>query len=433
MSSLSVPNDPSDPSDPNGLSNQKEEKVTGVFPREEKAKSALNKKALYGNDIDLGQFSLEAPFEPYQEDLRRLPPELSRQVLSAGIETQEIGRSGTYFQKNHSVLHCQIHQDGVEILSIDDALAKHDWLKDYMWKMVPVDQDKYTAWAYLHPHHGYFIRALPNVKTTFPVQACMYVEQNNLVQNVHNIIIAEEGSELDVITGCAAHTRMKKGLHIGISEFYVKKGARLTFTMIHNWAEDMDVRPRSAAVVDASGIFISNYISMKPIRSLQMYPATYLQGKNALVRYYNILVATRGSDLDVGSRVSLEAPGSRAEVVSRAISAGGRIWARGRLVGKAKDIKAHLECRGLILEEGGMIEAIPELVGHLPGVDLSHEAAVGKIAQEEINYLMARGLSEAEAVAAIVRGFLTVDIAGLPRELQTELNRVVEESEKSLL
>jgi len=401
--------------------------------REEKAKSALHRKAPYGNDINLEQFSLSAADEPYQENLEQLPPDLSRQVLSAGIETRETGRSGTYFQKNHSVLHCQIHQEGVEILNIEDALARYDWLRDYLWKMIPVDQDKYTAWAYLHPHHGYFIRALPHVKTIFPVQACMYIEQDNLVQNVHNIIIAEEGSELDVITGCAAHPGMKKGLHIGISEFYVKKGARLTFTMIHNWAEDMDVRPRSSAVVDASGIFISNYISMKPIRSLQMYPATYLQGKDALVRYYNILVATRNSDLDVGSRVLLEAPGSRAEVVSRAISAGGNIRARGRLVGKARDIKAHLECRGLILEEGGIIEAIPELEGHLPGIDLSHEAAVGKIAQEEINYLMARGLSETEAVAAIVRGFLNVDIVGLPGELQTELNRVVEESEKSLL
>ncbi|MEW6380080.1 MAG: SufD family Fe-S cluster assembly protein [bacterium] len=401
--------------------------------RKERAQAALHKQALYGPDIDLRQFSLTAPEEPYQKDLRQLPKEFSRQVLSAGIETGEKGRSGTYLQKNHSVLHCQIHQEGVEILNIDDALARYDWLGDYWWKMVPVDQDKYTAWAYLHPHHGYFIRALPEAKTTFPLQACLYIEQDNLVQNVHNIIIAEEGSELDIITGCAAHSGMKRGLHVGVSEFYVKKGARLTFTMIHNWAEQMDVRPRSAAAVGPSGIFISNYVSMKPIRSLQMYPATWLQGKDALARYHNILVATPGSELDVGSTVTLEAPGTRAEVVSRAISAGGKIWARGRLVGKAEDIKAHLECRGLILEEGGTIQAIPELEGHLPGIDLSHEAAVGKIAQEEINYLMARGLPESEAIAAIVRGFLTVDIAGLPGELQTELNRVIEESEKTLL
>lgn len=401
--------------------------------RRERAQAALHKQALYGPDIDLRQFSLTAPNEPYQDDLGQLPKEFSRQVLSAGIETGGKGRSGTYLQKNHSVLHCQIHQEGVEILNIDDALAKYDWLGDYFWNMVPVDQDKYTAWAYLYPHHGYFIRALPDVKTTFPVQACLYIGQDNLVQNVHNIIIAEEGSQLDIITGCAAQPATKRGLHVGVSEFYVKKGARLTFTMIHNWAEEMDVRPRSATAVGPSGIFISNYISLKPIRSLQMYPVTYLQGKDALARYHNILVAKHGSDLDVGSTVTLEEPGTRAEVVSRAISAGGKIWARGRLIGKAEDIKAHLECRGLILEEGGMIQAIPELEGYLPGIDLSHEAAVGKIAQEEINYLMARGLPESEAIAAIVRGFLTVDISGLPGELQTEVNRVVEESEKTLL
>ncbi len=401
--------------------------------RKERAQKALQKKALYGSDIDLKQFSMSSPEESYEEDLSKLPPEMAGQILSAGIETKEENRSATYLQKNHSVIHCQTRQDGVEVLNIDDALAKYDWLHKYYWNMVSVDQDKYTAMAYLHPHHGYFIRALPDTKTILPVQACLYLEQENLVQNVHNIIIAEEGSELNIITGCAGSSRPGKGLHIGISEFYVKRGARLTFTMIHNWAEDMEVRPRSAALVENSGVFISNYISMKKIRSLQMYPITYLRGKDALVRYYNILVSPKGANLDIGSCVYLEAPGSRAEVQSRAISTGGQICARGRLVGKEENIKAHLECRGLLLEKEGMIQAVPELEAHLPGVDLSHEAAVGKIAQEEIHYLMARGLPEAEAIAAIVRGFLNVDIVGLPRELQSELNRVVEESEKTLL
>lgn len=397
------------------------------------AQKALGKKAIYGNDINLKEFSLNSPSEPYETDLAKLSPEVSRTAISAGIEPEGKSRVGTYFQKNHSVIHCQVHQDGIEVLSIDEALAKYDWLHSYWWNLVPVDQDKYTATAYLHQHHGYFIRALPDTKTVFPVQACLYLEKGNLIQCVHNIIIAEEGSELDIITGCAASPHLHQGLHIGISEFYIKKGARLTFTMIHNWAEDMEVRPRSAAVVENSGVFISNYISMKKIRSLQMYPTTYLRGKDALARYYNILVSKGGSNLDIGSRVFLEAPGSRAEIISRAISAGGKIWARGHLVGKVAEIKAHLECRGLILEEDGMIQAVPELEGYVPGVDLSHEAAVGKIAQEEINYLMARGLPESEAIAAIVRGFLTVDMVGLPEELQRELNRVIEESEKTLL
>jgi hypothetical protein len=106
--------------------------------------------------------------------------------------------------------------------------------------------------------------------------------------------------------------------------------------------------------------------------------------------------------------------------------------ARGHLIGEVPDIKAHLECKGLILN-GGIIHAIPELEGHTDGVEMSHEAAVGKIAQEEIAYLMSRGLSEDDAVATIVRGFLSVDIPGLPPQLQAEIDRAVEESDKDVM
>jgi Fe-S cluster assembly scaffold protein SufB len=137
--------------------------------------------------------------------------------------------------------------------------------------------------------------------------------------------------------------------------------------------------------------------------------------------------------MDVGSRVLLKAKGTRAEIVSRAIPTGGKIIARGHINGLVPEIKAHLECKGLILSDDGVIHAIPELEGHKQEVDLSHEAAVGKIAQEELEYLMARGLSEEEATATIVRGFLHVDIEGLPPELKAEMDKAVELSEKSLL
>ncbi|GAF95938.1 unnamed protein product, partial [marine sediment metagenome] len=112
---------------------------------------------------------------------------------------------------------------------------------------------------------------------------------------------------------------------------------------------------------------------------------------------------------------------------------GGNIIARGHLVGQVADVKGHLECRGLILSEKGAIHAIPELEGWVEGVDLSHEAAVGKIAEEEIEYLMARGLSRDDAVAVIVRGFLSVDIEGLPPELSAQMQRAIEMSEQELL
>jgi len=158
---------------------------------------------------------------------------------------------------------------------------------------------------------------------------------------------------------------------------------------------------------------------MQPVATLQMYPVTHLVGEGSTARYNSILVATPGSEMDVGSRVLLKARGTRAEVIARAITNGGRIIARGHIRGEVPGIKAHLECKGLILSD--------------EGINLSHEAAVGKIAQEEVEYLMARGLSQEEATATIVRGFLHVEIEGLPPELKAEMDRAVEISQKSLL
>jgi uncharacterized protein len=120
------------------------------------------------------------------------------------------------------------------------------------------------------------------------------------------------------------------------------------------------------------------------------------------------------------------------EIIARSISNGGRIINRGDLIGEAPGVKAHLECRGLLLN-GGLIHAIPELQGRVDGVEMSHEAAVGKIAQEEINYLMSRGLSQDEATATIVRGFLSVDIPGLPDQLKAEIDRAIQASDKEIM
>jgi Fe-S cluster assembly scaffold protein SufB len=219
---------------------------------------------------------------------------------------------------------------------------------------------------------------------------------------------------------------------VGISEFFIKKDAKLSFTMIHNWAEDMAVRPRSAARVEEGGLFLNNYICMKPVRSLQMYPTSHLVGKNAIARFYSIIVGSPGSEYDIGGRIFLKKPGNRAEIIARMISNGAKIINRGHLIGEVPDIKAHLECRGLLLN-GGLIHAIPELEGHVDGVEMSHEAAVGKIAEEEINYLMSRGLSQDEATSTIVRGFLNVDIPGLPPQLKAEIDKAIEESDKEVM
>jgi hypothetical protein len=163
-----------------------------------------------------------------------------------------------------------------------------------------------------------------------------------------------------------------------------------------------------------------------------MYPTTHLVGKGAVARFYSILVGSPGSEMDVGGRILLKAEDTRAEIIARAITNGGKIISRGDLVGEVAGVKAHLECKGMILN-GGIIHAIPELQGKVDGVEMTHEAAVGKIAQEEIMYLMSRGLSEEEATSTIVRGFLSVDIPGLPPKLKAEIDRAIDLSSKDVM
>jgi Fe-S cluster assembly scaffold protein SufB len=401
---------------------------------EEKARAAAAKPAAFGEDIDLDTYVSSAEEQPYQDDPSKLPARAKERMLEAGVILNDPGqRAGTFIQMDNAPVHSSVRQEGVEVMSVSQALEKYDWLSDYWWQAVAVDTDKYTASIELNQHNGYFIRALSGYKTIYPVQTCLYLAKARLAQNVHNIIIAEENSEMHIITGCTTASNEEAGLHLGVSEFYIKKGAKVTFTMIHNWNPEVAVRPRTGVIIEENGLFLSNYVLTKPVRSLQMYPTAKCMGENAVVRFNSILIAALGSSLDVGSRAILNAKGAKTEIISRAITTGGSIVARGYIEGNAPDVKGHLECRGLILMGEGTIHAIPELKGTLAGINLSHEAAVGKIAEEEVEYLMARGLTRSEATATIVRGFLRVDIEGLPPLLSAELQRAIEASEKDLM
>jgi len=407
--------------------------VCKVSKIRERAEAAADKKALYGADIDLPSFKQEASVHEYNPEMAGFSEEERKNFAEVGIVTSGEERSGNFLMMDHSPVHCSVGQEGVELLPMADALEKYDGLKEYWWKAVDVGTDKYTAGAELNFNNGYFVRVKAGVSATFPVQTCLYIDEEEIAQNVHNVVIAEEGSELHLITGCATAPHLRRGLHIGVTEFYIKKGATVTSTMIHNWGEEVEVRPRTVVMVEEEATFMSNYVSMKPVKSVQMYPVVRLLGEGAVARINSILVAAKGSELDVGGSVSLEAAGTKAEIISRAISTGGDIIARGQLIGHKPGIKAHLECNGLMLSEEGSIRAIPELDGRVAGVEMSHEAAVGKISQDQIEYLMARGLNEEEATALIVRGFLNVKMEGLPEELQMEIDRIVSESEKSIL
>ncbi len=376
------------------------------------------------SNIDLQQYNFSDGQAAPIGDLRSLSNADKKRLLYAGIDVNAKDSGGTFMHMNHSGVHSQTHQEGLEIFDIKTALKKFDGLPQYYWKMVDRDKDEFTKAASENLHGGYFIRAKKGVKVTHPVQSCLFISGQGIGQNVHNVVIVEEGAEMHILTGCATSEDAKHTAHMGISEFYVHKGGKLTFTMIHNWGDSTTVRPRSAGVVEAGGVFQNNYILLKSVGSLQSYPRIDLNGEGAVATFNSVIVTPTGSYVDSGSAIHLNAPHTRGEIISRTLTTGGTIINRGFIGASATPVKGHLECKGLIVG-GGRVHAIPELDSCRDGVELSHEAAVGKIAQEEIEYLMARGLDEDEATSTIVRGFLNVDIMGLPAPLKKAMDEQI--------
>lgn len=394
-----------------------------------RAKAAVNKPATYGPDVDLELYRNVAEHQPVDE-LESLEKQIREAAYMAGIDHQVSNKAGTYLQVDHSVVYRAIQEaygGQLEVMSTEEALERYDGLQDYWWRAVQVDQDKYTARAALNQTHGYFIRVLPGQKVERPVQACLLVAENYLSQNVHNVIIVEEGAEAQVVTGCTVTPQVTEGIHIGVSEFYVKRGATLIFHMIHNWAPGFHVRPRTGVVVEEGGTFVNNYILLRPVRSIQTYPTVYLRGRGARAEVNSIVYGLKDSVIDIGSRAVLEAEDTAAEAVSRAVADDtSTLYLRGTLVGRARG-KAHLDCRGILKSPRARILAIPELNADCaPECELSHEAAVGPIDQEAILYLMARGLTEDQAVALITRGFMNIELPGLPEVLRRQIDQVMQ-------
>jgi Fe-S cluster assembly scaffold protein SufB len=403
------------------------------------AEAAVGKPATFGPDLDLTSFDVAADAQSV-ESLESLEKQTKEAALGIGFDTTEAGRSGSYFQMDRSPIYRKVEQmfdNKLEIMSTEEALALYPELmyEKYYWRNVAPDKDKYTAQVALTRTEGYFIRVKAGQKIDKPIQACLFVSENNISQNVHSVIILEEGAEANVLTGCTIHPKVRNGLHAGISEFYVGKGAKLTFTMIHNWSEDFHVRPRTGVTVDEDGVYVNNYVMLKPVRSLQTFPVARLIGDRSRAVFNSIVYGLDDSYVDIGSETSLEGAGTRSEAIARTVSADrSTIYSRGRLIGKNNDCKAHLDCRGIVQSEESTQWAIPDLASvGAPGAELSHEAAISPIAAEEIYYLMSRGVPKDEAISMITRGFLDLDIPGLPPALRRQIDKALEETAKESL
>ncbi len=370
-----------------------------------------------------------------ESDLTKIPHQILEEAQKAGLETDEENRSGTFVHLDQKTIEARVgelYEGKIELMDIKDAFKKYAWLEDYWWKLVSKDKDEYTKKVAEDFSGGYFMRILKGAEIAFPLQSCLLITQRNLEQRVHNVIIAEEDSKAHIITSCLQHSTVPNASHLGISEIYVKKGAMLNFTMIHQWSEKTLVRPRSGAQVDDKATFVSNYVCMRPVRDVQMYPVAYCGGEESRVSFNSILYGHKKSQLDIGSKAVLTGKGSKAEMVSRAIArAGSKMIIRGMIEGDNPDCKGHLECRGLLMDDESFMQSIPELIAKKKGVEITHEAAVGKISEKEISYLMTRRLSREQAVSLIVRGFMDVSILGLPDALNKEIKAIVGSSASS--
>lgn len=396
------------------------------MPDNQSVKEALNKKGAFGADIDLERYE-EGTYEPEQiDDLQS--SDYKKYMENVGVVADEMNRAGTLMFIDNGMSHCSAKpQEGLEMLTTREALKKYDGLKDYYWKAMDPTKDKYTAKSYLEEADGYFIRVKSGYHIKNPVQTCMLMSKDKSIQNLHNIVIVEDGASLEMITGCSTAHHANDSLHVGVSEIFVGDNANLTFSMIHSWGKQTGVRPRTNCIIGKNSNYTNNYVILNPVGSLQSFPVATL-GENSSATYNTMCIAHEGSDIDTGGMVNLNGRKSRAEIMSRSISMGGKMCARGRLVGNAPEVKAHLECRSIILKDGGSTLAVPELEAHVADVEMTHEAAVGKIARDQIEYLMSRGLDEDQAVSMIVRGFLSGSINGLPEALQNELDAAIEKA-----
>lgn len=396
----------------------------------EKARLKLKeaKPAKYGLDFSLQDYQREGKSFKKIANLRELSRPVQERMESVGLSIDEKQRSGSHLQEDNFTTYLKAMKsllpEGVVVMDTDEAIKTFPWLKDYYFKIIPKNLNKHTAFVNAYSQSGIFIWIKEGVQVEFPLQACFYLKTSNYVQVPHNFIIAEPNSRIHLITGCVPDQECKDSAHIAATEILVKNAAAVTYTMIHNWNKDSNVRPSVGIRVEENGTYISNYLLTSEVKSIQMYPTAVL-ARNSRAVFNTMLFCKGESHIDTGAAIYFKGEDSKGEIKSRALVLdNSHLAMRGNLSGRKK-CRGHLECRGLILSKNAWAEAYPNLSGSRDA-ELTHEAAIGKIKNEELNYLMSRGFSRDEAVSLIARGFINLNIPGLPPAVNKYIKEVVD-------
>ena len=391
---------------------------------EERLREVLRRPAPLGLDIDLQEFK-QAPEQrvEYYEDL-------AQASLEVGVDLDKRSKLTTFLQVDHEAIYKAVQRQfekDIELMTLEEALEKYEWLREYVWRLRSPYEDKYSAFNALHGKGGYFLRIREGRRIHLPIQTCFLTYSPEIVQNVHNVIMVEPDAEAYIITGCTAHKKAPKGLHIGVTEIYVKRSAKLNYTMIHKWGPSFHVRPRTGILLEDGAELVYNYITLGSVASFQSQPSARLAGEGATLSMNNVVYLERSSDMDLGGEAFIEGSGGRVELITNAVVADrAKLTNRGRIVCDADNGRGHISCRGLMLSDEAEVSAIPCLVSRRMDSELTHEAAIGRISEEQLFYLMARGISREEAESLIVRGFLDTSPMKLPEHLDKGVRRVID-------
>jgi Fe-S cluster assembly protein SufB len=389
---------------------------------------------LSGIDFDQIKYYVR-PTEKQATSWDELPPDIKRTYDKLGIPEAEKKRliAGVAAQYESEVVYHKIREDleekGVIFLDTDTGLKEHpEIFKEYFGSVVPPGDNKFAALNTAVWSGGSFIYVPPGVHVEIPLQAYFRINTENMGQFERTLIIVDEGAYVHYVEGCTAPIYRSDSLHSAVVEIIVKKNARCRYTTIQNWSNNVYnlVTKRAVAYEGATMEWVDGNIGSKVTMK---YPAVYLMGEHAKGETLSVAFAGEGQHQDAGAKMVHLAPRTSSTIVSKSVArGGGRTSYRGlvQIEEGAASSSSSVKCDALLVDTISRSDTYPYVDVREDDVAMGHEATVSKVSEDQLFYLMSRGLSEDEAMAMIVRGFVEPIARELPMEYALELNRLIE-------
>lgn len=349
-----------------------------------------------------------------------------RATLAKVGYAEESERAATCVIADHGVRHISVNDEGVEILPIAEALARHDWVQDLYFGLLREDENDDIRAISRAPEApvGHFIHVRAGAKPEKPIQVFCLLETPQARQVLHNLVVIEEGAEVSMVTGSAVAEGVHTGQHICLCETYLREGAKCHSLSIEQWAEGVDVTSYDRADIARDAHAEAKSVMITPVRNHRSEARTRV-AESGTANDQSVVFAPEGATRIMESECVLAGEGARSESLTRMVTAGGRIDNLATVVGEGDDSYGFLGCDGLKLTPAGQIYSVPGLKAISDKAQLSHEASIGMISEEKLAYLESSGMSEEEASQLIVQGFLDLKEQDMPEPVRQSMIEMI--------